>query len=323
MECFKCNSKNPDAKKYCGDCGSPLDEHLGAVQAYLDSSLGQQVATFLDKRLKDQKMVETEVTEAVATKLLGWAKLFGAVIGIPLTVLAVLLGFLGIKSYSDFKTIVDAGKKEISATFDAEKQKAQESISLIQHQTEAFRKQAAEIEGQRKILSAQYQELESQLAGARGLGEKLRNLTDKVDRIEKSLGRSGVGFKSEIEGTNQFARTATILAIERLGKSWAAKHPDRPLSIVGNMSRKGGGPILEQKAHQNGRYFHIRPLTSNGINERTRVDATNYSAELNRELVEMIKTIYPAATVFFDDPALVALGLTQPANKDHLCVQLP
>jgi hypothetical protein len=323
MDCFKCRSKNPDGKKYCADCGSPLDEHLGAVQTYLESNLGQQVETFLDKRLKDQKMVETEVTEAVATKLLGWGKLFGAVIGIPLTVLAVVLGFLGIKSYSDFKSIVDTSKREISATFDTEKQKAQESISLINQQSDAFRKQAAEIEEKRKGLTAQYQELESQLAGARGLGEKLKTLTDKVDRIEKSLAPSGAGFKSELQGPNQYGSTSTILAIERLGKTWKTKHPDRPLSIVGNISRKGGGPIAEQKNHQDGRAFHIRPLTNNGINERTSVGAPNYSAELNRELVEMIKNIYPAATVFFDDPTLVELRLTKPMNRDHLCVRLP
>lgn len=120
MDCTKCKSSNPEGKKYCGECGSPLDAQLGPVQAYLETHLRPQVATIIDERLKDQKIVETEVTEAVATKLLNWAKLFVTVVGVPLTILALVLGFLGVKSYSDLRAIVNKTKNEVTATFEKE-----------------------------------------------------------------------------------------------------------------------------------------------------------------------------------------------------------
>jgi hypothetical protein len=72
MFCPACNSENPDAKKYCGDCGSLLQEDA------LNTAIKKEVARELDARLKDQKVFEIETTQAIVSRVSDWAKLFAA-----------------------------------------------------------------------------------------------------------------------------------------------------------------------------------------------------------------------------------------------------
>ena len=73
MECTRCRTSNPEGKKFCGDCGASLDPQVAAGE--LD--LRRQIEVVLEERLKDQKVVEIEVAQAVATRLVDWTKLLG------------------------------------------------------------------------------------------------------------------------------------------------------------------------------------------------------------------------------------------------------
>lgn len=81
-----------------------------------DRHLQEQIRSVLEEKYKDQKSVELETSQAIAARLLDWAKTFGIIIGIPLTVLGALLGFFGIKSLSDIRTLADSGQKDLSKT---------------------------------------------------------------------------------------------------------------------------------------------------------------------------------------------------------------
>ena len=68
------------------------------------------------------RRIELELSERVASRLLGWSKLLAACIGIPVAVALSVIGFLGVKSYSDLKglngqaeSIVAQGKNDLSA----------------------------------------------------------------------------------------------------------------------------------------------------------------------------------------------------------------
>ncbi|HEV3467726.1 MAG TPA: penicillin-insensitive murein endopeptidase [Pyrinomonadaceae bacterium] len=141
------------------------------------------------------------------------------------------------------------------------------------------------------------------------------------------LPERGPGFTTyerEPGGADQYARAETVRAVLDLAAAWAARHPRQPLA-VGDLSRRGGGPFPPHADHQNGREVDIRPLTNDGLPEPTNIFAPNYSPELTRELVELIKQKRPDAVIRFNDPRLVEAGLVRKAfgHDDYLHVRFP
>ena len=67
----------------------------------------------------------------------------------------------------------------------------------------------------------------------------------------------------------------------------------------------------------------IRPLTNNGIEEATNIQAANYSHTLTRELLQLIKEKFPGAMVLFNDQRLISEGLSRkaPGHDNHVHVR--
>ena len=152
---------------------------------------------------------------------------------------------------------------------------------------------------------------------------------DPVDSaaINVLLPPEGKGFTThnrEPGGKDQYGLASTISAIERLGAEWAQRYPDVRLAI-GDISRKGGGRFPPHASHSKGREVDIRPLTKSGINQPTTIQDQNYSHERTKELVLMIKRLFPNAVIIFNDPRMVAEGLTRRLTgmDNHLHIMLP
>jgi hypothetical protein len=62
MQCPKCESVNPEYKGFCGVCGAILDTRLTP----LVTAIGD---IYLKEKLEDRKLVETEITESVVTRI--------------------------------------------------------------------------------------------------------------------------------------------------------------------------------------------------------------------------------------------------------------
>lgn len=188
MECVRCKATNPDGKKFCGDCGAPLDPTENQINSYLESNLGTRIQAFIKEQYKDQKIIEIEATEAVVTKLANWAKLLGFFVGIPLALIALILGFLGIRTYSDFSLIVDTGKKEIAETLDKEREKAQQQANIFKRQAEIFKSDSDQLAQKSEELKSKYQQLKNQLSGIDTLAKEVKSLATKVEKIEERIG---------------------------------------------------------------------------------------------------------------------------------------
>ena len=163
MICPSCKSENPDAKQFCGDCGSLLQSTA------LAAAVRQEVARALDARLKDQKIVEIETTQSIVSRLSDWAKLFGWFVAIPLAILLGVLGALGIRTYSDFTSSVSQAEKEAlknlsSATDDA--------------------KRASE---EAKKVDQEYKDLDAQLQQSKQLAGQVQSLSEKISKIEQAV----------------------------------------------------------------------------------------------------------------------------------------
>ena len=90
----------------------------------LSAAVQQEVARALDARLTDQKTVDIETSQAIVSRLSDWAKLFGFFVGVPLALLFSALGFLGIKTYSDFSARVSQAKEEALRPLESTKAEA-------------------------------------------------------------------------------------------------------------------------------------------------------------------------------------------------------
>jgi uncharacterized membrane-anchored protein YhcB (DUF1043 family) len=170
IECARCKAQNADGQKFCGSCGGPLDPAIGALKDIMNSTLRDQVHEIIEQHYKDQKVVEIETTQAIVSRLSDWAKLFAFFVGIPIGLLLLILGVLGIKTYTDFSTQVDKAKADVTAQL-AEAQKG-----------------AAKLRSEGDSLAGDYQKLRAQFADTAALGEQLRSLTAKVDIIGEKLG---------------------------------------------------------------------------------------------------------------------------------------
>ena len=135
--------------------------------------------------------------------------------------------------------------------------------------------------------------------------------------INALLAPEGPGYTVFNHDTSgAYGRPELVQMIKSIAAAWAERHPDLKL-IVGDMSRKGGGPFPPHGGdHQDGREVDIWPVTNNGVSEPTNIFAPNYSRALTSELINVIKQTNPNAVIYFDDPPLVTAGLTH-GTLDH------
>lgn len=156
MLCSACGSESPSEKKFCGECGSPLsDDRLIAV-------VQREAERIVTSKLKDQKLVEVEITQAIVSRLSDWAKLFGFFVGIPLALLTIVLGFLGVRTYTDFVSMVKTAREEALKPLQDTKKEAD------------------------RIASA-YRDLGAQLEATSALATKVDALSQKVTKIEQAV----------------------------------------------------------------------------------------------------------------------------------------
>ena len=143
--------------------GAPSPSPVAAPET-VSPEVQRAVDKAIEDRLKDAKVVEVETTQNIATRLSEWAKLFGFFIGIPLALFAGILSFLGFRTYRDF-----VGK--IAALHHG----VQQNLEKIERESSAF--------------AEKLQKANAQLEEAATLNAQFRELTQKVDRIEKKVVR--------------------------------------------------------------------------------------------------------------------------------------
>jgi hypothetical protein len=170
IECARCKAQNPDGKRFCGDCGGPLDPALVTMTESMGAMLREKVGDFVKEHYKDQRIVELETAQAVASRLSDWAKLFGFFVGIPTAILLLILGALGIKTYSDLSTQVEKAQKDIS-------------VHLADAQM-----RAGKLKADGEALAADYEKLRVRFADTKALADKVEDLSKKVDVLGEKLG---------------------------------------------------------------------------------------------------------------------------------------
>jgi peptidoglycan hydrolase-like protein with peptidoglycan-binding domain len=142
-----------------------------------------------------------------------------------------------------------------------------------------------------------------------------------VDTVLPAAGRGFATFNREPGGADQFGLASTILAIQTLGAEWAETHVF-PI-FVGDISRKGGGVFPPHSAHKDGRDVDLRPFRHRGEPGATNINDPSYDHALTRELVVLIRRLFPGVVVLFNDALLIGDGLTRQfaGHDNHLHVR--
>jgi hypothetical protein len=161
MECPNCKLDNPEGNKFCGACGALLDQKQWSVNDFR-SYLQNEIRVAFKDEFKDRQAIETETAQRIAEKLAGWAKLFGAFVGIPLTIILFLAGLLGVKSYTDISTAITTARSDITTKLGKAKDDADHLI--------------AEIEKRKTDLA----KLDAVSTELKSLGNKVKDLEDKL-----------------------------------------------------------------------------------------------------------------------------------------------
>jgi hypothetical protein len=123
MKCPRCSTENNEGNAYCHACGLAIDAKVAALEASVAARLDERMNVAIAEKFKDAKLVEVEVAEGVAKRLIEWTKTLGVFIAIPVAILALVLGFFGVKSYTEFTAKIDETEK--SAREAVEKQLAE------------------------------------------------------------------------------------------------------------------------------------------------------------------------------------------------------
>jgi len=167
IECARCKAQNADGQKFCGECGDPLDPATSATKDLPNSPLRDQVREIIAQHYKDQKVVEIETTQAVANRLLDWAKLFAFFAGIPVALILLILGVFGIKTYNDISAKIEKGKADVTAAELA----------------------ATNLKSRTASIDSDYQKLSTKISDTRtALETQVKTLSAKVDDIGEKVG---------------------------------------------------------------------------------------------------------------------------------------
>jgi hypothetical protein len=138
--------------------------------------------------------------------------------------------------------------------------------------------------------------------------------------IQSELPVSGVGFRTNNRTNNSHFATEVIRdLLIKIAGLWHDLHPDHPISI-GQISHKGGGKFPPHKQHQLGVEADMRLLSKDGRDLVLNFNSAEYSQDLTREFVKLLRSKARMHRVFFNDPKLMAEGLTSHADghNDHL-----
>jgi hypothetical protein len=178
MECPQCRSSNPNDKEFCGDCGTKLSSQPLISEA----GLRARIRAAIREELTDQKVAEVEITESVIAKILNWVKLLAYIAGIPLALLVLVLGWLGLRKYNDLWSLARAAENKIKpAVVNAEK-KARELTERNQHLTE----QGDAVEKRLGQLGPKLAAIEANVAGVESkFNKKLEGIQIQVSEISE------------------------------------------------------------------------------------------------------------------------------------------
>jgi hypothetical protein len=203
MDCLFCDAKNPEGAKYCNNCGSRLDLSTGPVKEVVEAAVRQEVNRVVERRLKDEKIAEFDITEKVTNRLLGWAKILGTIMG----VLLVLAGILGVKSGYDIKKELNVILRDI-----------RQQTKTVKDEIAAGEEELKNVKSQDAELRQEYERLRSALPEYEQIRDKAQLLDKSISEIQRNLTAQAKDIEVFQDGLLKLLRWQRLLASGELSR---------------------------------------------------------------------------------------------------------
>jgi hypothetical protein len=307
--CPRCSSANPVANRFCSSCGAALALENQEIERFIDERLSTRIREELKKNLADQKTVEIETAELIAERALKWARTFGFFVGIPLALCGVILGFIGLRTWTDISTAQDkigaaaAGLTSAQKDLDAVKRQTTDIATSIQ-QTKTLAEQSigqARTAAEQRIsdlirdaddFKQQLDEARARLAAIPELQDRTSKLENDVRNLKNFANRSGVRLSSEVQ-----ARIDELLGnykkfLTSIGVNMRADLPDLR--------------VAENNVEANGAISYYDPESNQIVIDRRVLDD---SGVLLREFTHHVISGTPEALKHYDIESLLAFYL--------------
>lgn len=235
LKCMKCHSANPEGQRFCGQCGSAIT-----------ASVREQIQAILKEETKDQSVLELETAQRVVARLSDWAKLFGVVVGVPLALLGVVLAIMGIKTYSDFASGIEAAKKE------AIQKMQSEAIAKVQEVTKASQDLSAEIKLIRADVEANRNDLTRLSTRVKGIEERIEFKTSVSPDLQGKLQGALTAFQQYFKrlGFQSPTDKVTIdVSTETIPGATSYYLPDTNTLVIDKAYAKDTDILLREYSH--------------------------------------------------------------------------
>lgn len=185
MQCPVCAEPNPVGNRYCGACGTALDEAA--------FKLHQQILAVVRNEFEDEELVAVRVADAAEDRLWRWGK----VLGLAFTLAVAGLGFFGFTSYREAKArigdtaqaavgglnqVADQNKQAIinkgAETISQMQQAEASSISQVQNQAKAAGSQVAAVVLRARTNNGQLAQAEQTIRAMQGRIDALASIRE-------------------------------------------------------------------------------------------------------------------------------------------------
>jgi hypothetical protein len=201
--CPQCHALAESGDRFCRNCGHRLRDDELALEAQLARMLPAQIEAALANRFKDQKIVEMETAEKLAERAMGWLKLLGFFVGIPILLFGAALSFLGIKTYTGIESAMQKATRFEALVSNAEKQfggvqkRVNDFDTTLANAQKQINEKIAQLGSEQQKLQTQVANIQERLrfCPSKGLTSDLKTtLQDKlgkyIERLEK------IGFQN-------------------------------------------------------------------------------------------------------------------------------
>ncbi len=150
--------------------------------------LNALIATALDARLKDKSVVEVQLAASVADRLIGWSKVFGAFVAVPVAALLLILSLFGWSKFDDVRTAAKSADEALK--------QAQAKLT----ETIAAESKVDSLVSQANQRAAQLDQKLASLTEATATNtQQIAQTQSKIENIETQLG----GFSAQRESGNR------------------------------------------------------------------------------------------------------------------------
>lgn len=187
LKCQKpaCGQMNDGENNFCGKCGSTLRPDVTQVVRWV-----------LAEELKDREVLERETATAVTERVWTWAKLYGAVVGVAVTLFVTTLAIVGYKDTKDIHKAAEDSTKALNTSAETSRntlnKSAEDAISLLGKQLKDIETKRKDVQDKLDKASAEVDRLDinrlrAQVNDLQGLSKKYTDLANKVTRLHEDV----------------------------------------------------------------------------------------------------------------------------------------